>query len=186
MRWAQATGVTIGARCNALRLLERFLKFGAVRVAEYGADISDTQRCGGQKVGAVCEFRLQPCGPEAHGRISPEIVPEPAKTDTHQLCGFGFCQLSSLLLESPQDQIESSCALLCHEMPPANLDLKYVLLKEDVKMSLEHAKIFENKCAMLRQNRGSRRAYQEFNGNHSYINWRGSFGEGLIALLGQN
>ena len=27
--------------------------------------------------------------------------------------------------------------------------------------------------------------YQEFNGNHNYINWRGSFGEGLIVLLGK-
>jgi len=25
--------------------------------------------------------------------------------------------------------------------------------------------------------------YQEFNGNHNYINWRGSFGDGLVALL---
>jgi enterochelin esterase family protein len=28
--------------------------------------------------------------------------------------------------------------------------------------------------------------YQEFNGNHSYINWRGSFGDGLVLLLGRN
>ena len=27
--------------------------------------------------------------------------------------------------------------------------------------------------------------YQEFNGNHSYVNWRGSFGEGLLWLLGR-
>ena len=25
--------------------------------------------------------------------------------------------------------------------------------------------------------------YREFNGNHSYVNWRGSFGSGLLALL---
>jgi enterochelin esterase-like enzyme len=27
--------------------------------------------------------------------------------------------------------------------------------------------------------------YQEFNGNHNYINWRGGFGDGLVALLGK-
>ena len=27
--------------------------------------------------------------------------------------------------------------------------------------------------------------YQEFNGNHNYINWRGSFGEGLVVLFGR-
>jgi enterochelin esterase family protein len=27
--------------------------------------------------------------------------------------------------------------------------------------------------------------YQEFNGNHNYLNWRGSFADGLIALLGR-
>jgi enterochelin esterase family protein len=27
--------------------------------------------------------------------------------------------------------------------------------------------------------------YREFNGNHNYINWRGSFGEGLVLLLGK-
>jgi enterochelin esterase-like enzyme len=26
--------------------------------------------------------------------------------------------------------------------------------------------------------------YQEFNGNHSYVNWRGSFGDGLASLVG--
>jgi len=27
--------------------------------------------------------------------------------------------------------------------------------------------------------------YQEFNGNHNYIDWRGSLGDGLVALLGK-
>jgi enterochelin esterase-like enzyme len=27
--------------------------------------------------------------------------------------------------------------------------------------------------------------YQEFNGNHNYINWRGGFGDGIVALLGR-
>ena len=26
--------------------------------------------------------------------------------------------------------------------------------------------------------------YQEFNGNHTYVNWRGSFGDGLVSLIG--
>jgi enterochelin esterase-like enzyme len=26
--------------------------------------------------------------------------------------------------------------------------------------------------------------YREFNGNHNYINWRGGFADGLVALLG--
>jgi enterochelin esterase family protein len=27
--------------------------------------------------------------------------------------------------------------------------------------------------------------YREFNGNHSYVSWRESFGEGLAILLGE-
>lgn len=27
--------------------------------------------------------------------------------------------------------------------------------------------------------------YQEFNGNHNYINWRGTVGEALVCLLGR-
>jgi len=26
--------------------------------------------------------------------------------------------------------------------------------------------------------------YREFNGNHSYANWRGSFADGLVSLIG--
>jgi enterochelin esterase-like enzyme len=25
--------------------------------------------------------------------------------------------------------------------------------------------------------------YREFNGNHTYLHWRGSFGDGLVSLL---
>jgi enterochelin esterase family protein len=27
--------------------------------------------------------------------------------------------------------------------------------------------------------------YREFNGNHSYVNWRESFGEALVVLIGK-
>jgi enterochelin esterase family protein len=32
--------------------------------------------------------------------------------------------------------------------------------------------------------KGYRVHYQEFNGGHEYLNWRGTLAEGLIALLG--
>jgi enterochelin esterase family protein len=34
------------------------------------------------------------------------------------------------------------------------------------------------------QARGAAVEYREFNGGHSILNWRGSFADGVLALLG--
>ena len=33
--------------------------------------------------------------------------------------------------------------------------------------------------------KGTEVVYREFNGNHTYLNWRGGFADGVVALLGR-